>query len=86
MSKEKYIIQCEKCKKPILKNNPINKRPEQMMVLDCVSNEPVCLPNVYCKHCKHLNLITEKSIIWTSDLKPQEKKDLDKKIKKDILE
>lgn len=85
MPNGKFIIQCEKCKKPILKDNPNNKRPEQLVCLDIDTNEPITMPNVYCKFCKHLNLITKEKKIITESLKPAEKKELNKKIKEDIL-
>lgn len=95
---QKFIIQCQnvKCKKPILKENPNSKlsngnftwKGEHELInvsaVDIETKEPVILPNVWCKHCKHKNLITAKDLIDTSKMEPEDKKKLNTKIKDEV--
>ena len=83
----KFIFQCENkdCRKVLLKENK-NTKPgiRYLMAVDKESGLPVELPNVYCKHCGYLNIVTHENITPTENMTPVEKMSLAKEIKKEI--
>lgn len=91
----KFIISCknEKCKKPILKSNPVVKKTHgsftwqgdlammSVSAVDMVTQEPVVMPNVFCPHCKYKNVFEPADILYTDKMSKADKEKLDVKIK-----
>lgn len=94
----KFIIQCKnvKCKKPILKANPVIKKVtggftykgDQALIslsaVDVLTGEPVVMPNVWCRHCKEKNVFTEEDVIFTDKLDDKAKAELNEKVKAEL--
>ena len=85
----KFIVQCEFCKKPILRENPAVRTKvggySNVSATDIDTGEPVVLPNVWCKHCKKKNLFDKpECFVKTDELTKKEKELLNVDIKSEL--
>lgn len=81
----KFIVTCQECKQPMLKENPAcskNNLAGNFSAICVKSKEVVVLPNVYCPHCKAKNVLDSKSrFVDTEKMTDSEKADFEKSIK-----